>query len=314
LVPILTSEEDFSNQCLFVRTLNATLSNEAWKELNDSLGLPNVLDSNLFSRTTFLQTPPRPRGRTFSTTIDTQQMSPDTPTSGSQRSLHPLHNIDNEHDEKGLRFSTTPDFDVVHHPSDGLNKLLLKKFPNVRMVVTLDGDWCSGIKEGERDMPDPHQLWERITSSHNIRMEDGILFLERKEIQGIDTSESSDDETEDIDTWKTKEGAPSPSHQRFFSELQETRTSCSNCQKMRFKCLPPSVEDEERCQQCVNRDLKCEPIIGKGLHFRVSPKQGRMALAAKGEEPEEVCSRSGTSHGVVSKNVGTRSWRLRYRP
>jgi len=111
-----TSEEEFSNQCLFVRTLNATLSDEAWKELNDSLGLPNVLDSSPFSRTTFLQTPPRPRGRSFSTTIDAQQTTPDTPTSGSQRSLHPLHNIDNEHDEKGLRFSTTPNFDVVSSP------------------------------------------------------------------------------------------------------------------------------------------------------------------------------------------------------
>jgi len=265
-----------------------------------------ALDSSPFSRTTFLQTPSRPRGprgRTFSTTIDTQQTSLDTPTSGSQRSLRPFHSIGNEHDEKRLRFSTTPDFDVIHHPSDALNGLLLKKFPNVRMVVTLDGDWCSGIKEGERDLPDSQQLLERLTSSHGIRMEDSILFLERKEIQEREIPKSSE-EPEDVDTWKTTAGAPSPDQQRIFSQPQETRTSCSNCQKMKFKCLLHSVEDEKRCQQCVDRNLQCELSIGKGPRFRVSPKQCRMDLAAKEEEEPEEASRSGTSHGVISKNIG----------
>jgi hypothetical protein len=202
-----------------------------------------------------------------------------------------------------------------------LNGLLLKKFPNVRMVVTLDGDWCSGIKEGERDLPDSQQLLERLTSSHGIRMEDsriirlvdfasistiifsGILFLERKEIQEREIPKSSE-EPEDVDTWKTNEGAPSPDQQRIFSQPQETRTSCSNCQKMKFKCLLHSVEDEKRCQQCVDRNLQCELSIGKGPRFRVSPKQCRMDLAAKEEEEPEEASRSGTSHGVISKNIG----------
>ena len=99
------SEEEFSNQCLFVRTLNATLSDKAWKKLNDTLGLPSVLDSDPSSRTTFLQTPlTQAQGSTSSTAANAQPMSPDTPS--RQRSLHPLPRID---DEKELIFSTTPD-------------------------------------------------------------------------------------------------------------------------------------------------------------------------------------------------------------
>ena len=102
------SEEEFSNQCLFVRTLNATLNEEAWKKLNDSLGLPSVLDSDPSSRTTFPQTPTRPQGSAFGTTTNAQQMFPDTPSSscGRQRSSHPLPRIN---DAKELIFSTTPD-------------------------------------------------------------------------------------------------------------------------------------------------------------------------------------------------------------
>jgi len=103
------SEEEFSNQCLFVRTLNATLSNKAWKELNDSLASPTVLDSGPSSRTTFLQTPTRSQGSTFSTTTNAQLMTPDTPSSGRQRSPHPLHKTDRDQDDKELIFSTTPD-------------------------------------------------------------------------------------------------------------------------------------------------------------------------------------------------------------
>jgi len=103
------SEEEFSNQCVFVRTLNATLSDKAWKELNDSLASPSVLDSNPSSRTTFPQTPTRPQGSTFSTTTNAQQMTPDTPSFGRQRSPQPLHRIDSDNVEKELIFSTNPD-------------------------------------------------------------------------------------------------------------------------------------------------------------------------------------------------------------
>jgi hypothetical protein len=78
------SDEDFSNQCLFIRTLNATLNDEAWKALNDSLGLTNVLDSSPSSRNISPETPPRSQRNTYNTTFNTPQSSTNFGTQRSQ--------------------------------------------------------------------------------------------------------------------------------------------------------------------------------------------------------------------------------------
>ena len=100
------SEEEFSNQCLFVRTLNATLSDKAWKELSDSLASPSFLDSGPSSRTTFST---RPQGNTSSKTTNAQQMTLDTPSFGTQRSHQPLPRSSDSGHIEALIFSTTPD-------------------------------------------------------------------------------------------------------------------------------------------------------------------------------------------------------------
>jgi len=79
------SDEEFSNQCLFIRTLNATLNDEAWKALNDSLGLTNVLDSSPSSDTISRETPPRSHRKTYNTSFNTLQSS-SSHNFGSQRS------------------------------------------------------------------------------------------------------------------------------------------------------------------------------------------------------------------------------------
>ena len=84
-----SSDEEFSNQCLFIRTLNATLNDEAWKALNDNLGLTNVLDSSPSSRTISPETPPRSQRNTYNTSFNTPQSSPDHTNFGTQRS--PIH-------------------------------------------------------------------------------------------------------------------------------------------------------------------------------------------------------------------------------
>jgi hypothetical protein len=84
------SDEEFSNQCLFIRTLNATLNDEAWRELNDNLGSTNVLNSSPSSRTIFPETPPRSQRNTYNTSFNTPQSSPDRTNFGTQRSpIHP---------------------------------------------------------------------------------------------------------------------------------------------------------------------------------------------------------------------------------
>jgi len=80
------SDEEFRNQCLFIRTLNATLNDEAWKELHKNIGSTNVLDSSPSSRTILPETPPRSQRSTFNTSFNTPQSSPDRTNFGNQRS------------------------------------------------------------------------------------------------------------------------------------------------------------------------------------------------------------------------------------
>jgi len=88
------SDEEFSNQCLFIRTLNATLNDEAWKALNDNLGLTNVLDSSPSSHTIFRETPPRSQRNTYNTSSNTPQSSPDHTNLGTRRSpIHPTPDV-----------------------------------------------------------------------------------------------------------------------------------------------------------------------------------------------------------------------------
>ena len=83
------SDEEFSNQCLFIRTLNATLSDEEWKVLNDNLGSTNVLHSSPSSRTNFPETPPRSQRNTYNMSFNTPQSSPDHTNFGTQKSPMP---------------------------------------------------------------------------------------------------------------------------------------------------------------------------------------------------------------------------------
>ena len=93
------SDEEFSNQCLFIRTLNATLNDEEWKVLNDNLGSTNDLHSSPSSGANFPETPPRSQRNTYNTSFNTPQSSPDRTNFGTQRSpVHPT---------QGFRVCTT---------------------------------------------------------------------------------------------------------------------------------------------------------------------------------------------------------------
>jgi hypothetical protein len=78
------SDEEFSNQCLFIRTLNATLNDEEWKLLSDTLGSTNVLDSN---RIVFPEIPPRSQRSTHDMSFNAPQSYPNHSNLGNQRSL-----------------------------------------------------------------------------------------------------------------------------------------------------------------------------------------------------------------------------------
>jgi hypothetical protein len=135
------SNEEFSNQCLFIRTLNAALNDEAWKELHGNLGLTNLLDSSPSTRTISPETPPRSQTNTHNMTFNTLQSSPNRTNFGTQRSpfhptqglrvcatfseplrrsflyhtQHEAYSIENDTQEIRVAISTTPGAIVSHH-------------------------------------------------------------------------------------------------------------------------------------------------------------------------------------------------------
>ncbi|KIM40895.1 hypothetical protein M413DRAFT_445667 [Hebeloma cylindrosporum] len=173
------TDEEFSNQCLFVRTLNATLNDNVWGELTDSLGLGTVLNSSPASGAVL--EPSAANRHVGSSSSHNQQPSNATQITGTQRSLLPEYSLEDSTSGKDVTISTTPEFVALNHPSNGLNKLLLQKFPRCRMVISHDEDWCSALEMREETFPDPANLLERIMVSRNIRIENDVLFLDWKE-------------------------------------------------------------------------------------------------------------------------------------
>ena len=113
------SDEEFSNQCLFIRTLNATLNTEAWKKLHDKVDLTSASHSNPWAQTTHPEpeSPPHPHSerRMFNTSLSTTSLKFDhlgVPTQSS-RPPYPC----TEKDANGVSISTTPDAIVSQRPT-----------------------------------------------------------------------------------------------------------------------------------------------------------------------------------------------------
>ena len=74
------NDEEFSNQCLFIRTLNATLKAEAWKKLHDNVDSTSVLYSNPSTQTIYPESESPPHSHSercmFNTSFSTPQSSP----------------------------------------------------------------------------------------------------------------------------------------------------------------------------------------------------------------------------------------------
>jgi len=101
------SDQQFSNQCLFVRTLNATLHDDVWGELNDNLGLENVLDSNTPSDAV-LDPSIANRQVGSSTTASYNQQTSITQNVGTQRSFVSESSLESSMLGKAVMISTTP--------------------------------------------------------------------------------------------------------------------------------------------------------------------------------------------------------------
>ena len=124
------TDQEFFNQCLFVRTLNATLHDNAWGELNDSLCLETVLDSNPPSGAVLDPSSASRQVGSSTTTSHNQRSSPSTPIVGTQRSLLSESPLENNMLGKNVTISTTPDSATVsfHTPTPNLC-VILNRFP-----------------------------------------------------------------------------------------------------------------------------------------------------------------------------------------
>ncbi|KDR66169.1 hypothetical protein GALMADRAFT_1203829 [Galerina marginata CBS 339.88] len=159
------SNVKYTNQCLFVRTLNPKLDDDLWEKVNRDLGLSPVKDSN----------------NSQSQEAMSQSSGPPTLSSISTReSLHGAYSQGPLSDtQPGITFSLTPD-KTSFHPSDILNTMLLKMMPTAKTVITHDEVWCSALSESDSSLPDATELLRRILTSHDLRDEDGIAYLEPK--------------------------------------------------------------------------------------------------------------------------------------
>ncbi|KAF8956505.1 hypothetical protein BDZ97DRAFT_1851213 [Flammula alnicola] len=166
------------NQCLFVRTLNLTLDNAAWQELNRDLESALIQESRQFRDRRDQNPPHNGSQNSGSETHGTD------PSSGGNMGLRecpaPLAISNARRDRVTTSTSVTA---LKSHPADALNKMLLQKVPNSRVAITQDEDWCSVINEDDLIMPDFAQLTERVFAAHDICQEDGIVFLEPKKDQ-----------------------------------------------------------------------------------------------------------------------------------
>ena len=132
------------NQCLFVRTMNATLSNDDWAKLMQNLGKTTVEDPDTSSGT--ILDPPalgsRPSGSNTKSSdqLGSHQGAPGTSYSMSRESRVMISTIPNPSAVSICILSLDADKEIkyVHfqpyHPSDDLNQQLLLK---VRIYTTL---------------------------------------------------------------------------------------------------------------------------------------------------------------------------------
>jgi hypothetical protein len=107
------TDQEFSNQCLFVRTLNATLSDDVWGKLNDNLGLETVPNSNPPSGDALDPSSANRQVGSSTTTSHNQQSSPATRIVGTQRSRLSEPPLENNILGKNPTISTTPDSATV---------------------------------------------------------------------------------------------------------------------------------------------------------------------------------------------------------
>ncbi|KAJ3511861.1 hypothetical protein NLJ89_g3860 [Agrocybe chaxingu] len=157
----------YRNQCLFVRTLNATLHEEEWERLDSASTVPESVK------------PGRPAQLPFGpaeSPMASKNNSSKTST-GSQAFMGSQMRIETSQTPQTPRILPLP---ITSHPSNILNSVLLQQRPNAKIAITEDKDWISVLRKGETALPDSQEFIRRVLEMNEVQETDGVVFLEPK--------------------------------------------------------------------------------------------------------------------------------------
>ncbi|KAF9530575.1 hypothetical protein CPB83DRAFT_168396 [Crepidotus variabilis] len=139
------SNAPIENQCLFLRTLNPQLSEALFEEIAERVETECFDDWD-----TGLE--PEARGFLTSTSPTVHQLDPNRVLPG---------------------YTTKAS---MNHPSSDINRLLLNKFPNAKLVITGDDDWAGVITKDER-FPCAHEVVKRMERTYTLLEQNGVVTL-----------------------------------------------------------------------------------------------------------------------------------------
>ncbi|KAF9474983.1 hypothetical protein BDN70DRAFT_841560, partial [Pholiota conissans] len=161
-----TQHQQFENQCLFVRTVNAAIRRtDAVKNSTTATSIVVVTGSNQqpdLRRSPGGPNPPSPSN-------SGQSIDVNTPTS--------------EQSSFRLNFSVERNGPSVQkHPSKAINEFLLKEKPNGKIAITHDYHWASLLTKNDLTLPSGEEFVKRLKELCNvIEDENGTISLEYKD-------------------------------------------------------------------------------------------------------------------------------------
>ncbi|KAF5327180.1 hypothetical protein D9619_004392 [Psilocybe cf. subviscida] len=164
----------YENQCIFVRTLNATLHNTAWLELMAELKVPDDSGGSASSKDVATSETPgeRPISRAGEPFRE-NDMSADSQVGNNSLSA------DGSNDRVTVHKPDVPAY-LSSHPSKTLNAAILQQYMDAKMAITDDSDWSSMLTENDIVMPKPRHLTERIlANSTPVRDAAGVVYLQK---------------------------------------------------------------------------------------------------------------------------------------
>ncbi|KAF5327182.1 hypothetical protein D9619_004390 [Psilocybe cf. subviscida] len=164
----------YENQCIFVRTLNATLHDTLWLELMAEISVPGdsggSASSNDVDMSSATSGSPGARPISRGGRFLANDVSTDFQVGNSSQSA-------NGSNDRGpftlTHASDLPSFKVTQCS-------YLQQYMDAKMAITDDSDWSSVLTENDIVMPKPKHLTERImANSTPIRDDAGVLYLQK---------------------------------------------------------------------------------------------------------------------------------------